>query len=80
MLQAREHAAKHAIEQTKSFEVADIKKALDSTKDFLGLLGKVSFTPENHSGIALADITLASVSSGVDKRAMGCMRERAPGL
>jgi len=71
---------KHAIEQTKSFEVADIKKALDSTKDFPGLLGKVSFTPENHSGIALADITLASVSSGVDKRAVGCMRERAPGL
>lgn len=71
---------KRAIEETKSFDVEVVKKALDSTRNYPGMLGNISFTPDNHSGIALADITLASVSSGVDKRAMGCMRERAPGL
>lgn len=71
---------KNVIEDTKSFDVEVIKKALDQTRDYQGMLGNISFTPDNHCGISLADVTLASVSSGVDKRAMGCMRERAPGL
>jgi hypothetical protein len=44
-----------------------------------GLLGDISFTPDNHSGVGVKDVVLVSVASGQDPRAMGCLRARAPG-
>ena len=70
---------KAAIESEKSFEPAAIKRHLDNLRGFKGMLGDISFTPENHSGIGTRDVVLVSVASGQDPRAMGCMRARAPG-
>jgi branched-chain amino acid transport system substrate-binding protein len=70
---------KAAIETEKSFEPEAIKHGLDNIKNFKGLMGDFSFTPENHSGIGTKDVVLVSVASGQDPRAMGCMRARAPG-
>jgi branched-chain amino acid transport system substrate-binding protein len=70
---------KAAIESEKSFEPEAIKRGLDNLKDFKGLMGDISFTPETHSGIGTKDVVLVSVASGQDPRAMGCMRARAPG-
>ncbi|GGC83220.1 ABC transporter substrate-binding protein [Chelatococcus reniformis] len=70
---------KAAVEQAKSFEVDKVKQALDSTRNFPGLVGNLSFTPDNHCGIDIKDVVLASVASGQDPQAMGSFRERAPG-
>ena len=56
-----------------------IKRGLDNLKSYKGLLGDISFTPDNHSGIGVRDVVLVSVASGQDARAMGCLRARAPG-
>ena len=70
-------ALKYVIEGEKSFEPEKIKRALDNLKGFKGLLGPISFTPDNHTGIAIEDITLASVLSGKDPKSSGVFRERA---
>lgn len=71
------HLLKTVIEAEKTFEVEKIKRAIDSVKAYDGLLGTMSFSPENHCGIRIEDIALASIASGQDPRAMGCFRERA---
>ena len=70
---------KTVIEAEKSFDGEVIKRALDHVSGYAGLVGNISFTPENHSGISIKDVVLASVASGQDARAMGCMRARAAG-
>jgi N-acetylmuramic acid 6-phosphate (MurNAc-6-P) etherase len=39
----------------------------------------MNFTAENHCGITIDDVVLATVASGQDPRAIGCLRARAPG-
>jgi ABC-type branched-subunit amino acid transport system substrate-binding protein len=73
------YCLKTAIEAEKSFEPEAIKRGLDNLKGYKGLLGDISFTSENHSGIGVKDVVLVSVASGQDARAMGCLRARAPG-
>lgn len=73
------YCLKAAIEQEKSFEPEAVKRGLDSLKNVKGLLGDISFSADNHSGIGARDVVLVSVASGQDSRAMGCMRARAPG-
>jgi branched-chain amino acid transport system substrate-binding protein len=73
------YCLKAAIETEKSFEPDAIKRGLDNLKGFKGLLGDISFTSENHSGVGVKDVVLVSVASGQDPRAMGCLRARAPG-
>jgi ABC-type branched-subunit amino acid transport system substrate-binding protein len=73
------YCLKAAIESEKSFEPEAIKRGLDKLKNHKGLLGDISFTPENHSGIGAKDVVLVSVASGQDPKAIGCMRARAPG-
>ncbi|MDE2362700.1 MAG: ABC transporter substrate-binding protein [Hyphomicrobiales bacterium] len=73
------YCLKAAIEAEKSFETEAIRRGLDNLKNYKGLMGDISFTPENHSGIGIKDVVLVSVASGQDPRAMGCMRARAPG-
>ncbi|MBR0799623.1 ABC transporter substrate-binding protein [Bradyrhizobium jicamae] len=70
---------KAVIEQEKSFDSDTIKRALDNVKGFKGLLGTFNFSPTNHAGVSLEDITLASVASGRDPRSISALRERAPG-
>jgi len=71
------HLLKMAIESEKSFEPEKIKKALDNVRGYNGLLGTINFTPENHTAISIDQMTLASVASGKDPKAMGVFRERA---
>jgi ABC-type branched-subunit amino acid transport system substrate-binding protein len=73
------YCLKAAIEAEKSFEPEAIKRGLDNLRNHKGLLGDISFTPENHSGISAKDVVLVSVASGQDPRAMGCLRARAAG-
>ncbi len=68
---------KHVIEQEKSFEPDKVKRALDNVRGYKGMLGTISFTPENHTAIAIEDLAMASVSSGKDPKSMGVFRERA---
>lgn len=70
-------ALKMVIEGEKSFEPAIVKRALDNLKDYPGLLGPVSFTPQNHTGIAIESICLASILSGRNPKSAGVFRERA---
>jgi branched-chain amino acid transport system substrate-binding protein len=72
------YCLKAAIEAENSFEPEAIKRGLDKLRGYKGLLGDISFTPENHSGIGVKDVVLVSVASGQDARAMGCLRARAP--
>ncbi|GGC86594.1 ABC transporter substrate-binding protein [Chelatococcus reniformis] len=73
------HLLKMAIEQEKSFDVERVKAVLDSTKGYKGMLGTLSFTPEQHCGIDVADLVMATVTSAREPKAMGIFRERAPG-
>jgi ABC-type branched-subunit amino acid transport system substrate-binding protein len=70
------HLLKKTIEQEQTFDVAKIKAALDQTKDFDGIVGKINFTPENHCGISIDDMVLAKLASGRDPKAQGIFRER----
>ncbi len=71
------HALKMVIEGEKSFEPDVIKRALDNLKGYKGLLGTVSFTPQNHTGIPTEDVVLASILSGKNPKSAGVFRERA---
>ena len=73
------HCLKAAIEAEKSFEPEAIKRGLDNLRNYKGLLGDISFTPDRHSGVGVKDVVLVSVASGQNTRAMGCMRACAPG-
>jgi len=73
------HLLKGVIEAEKTFETVRIKAALDNVTGYAGLLGKLNFTPEQHSGLAADDLAVVTLSSGKDPKAMGLFRERAPG-
>ncbi|MBR0820200.1 ABC transporter substrate-binding protein [Bradyrhizobium liaoningense] len=66
-----------AIEQEKSFEPEKVKRAMDATKDYKGLLGNLTFTPTNHAAISVEDMTMATLLSGRDPKAMSVFRKRA---
>ena len=62
---------KHVIEQEKTFDSQKIKTALDRVKNFQGMRCKISFTPENHCGVSVDELTIASASSSKDPRSQG---------
>ena len=70
---------KAVVEQEKSLDSDALKRALDNVRGFKGLLGSLSFSPTNHAGVSLDDITLASVASGRNLKSFSALRERAPG-
>jgi branched-chain amino acid transport system substrate-binding protein len=69
-------ALKQVIESEKTFDVARLKVALDNLKDFDGLLGRSSFTPDNHCGLTIDSLAAVKMKSYKDARAMGVFRER----
>lgn len=71
---------KLVIEREKTFDPQVIRRALDATSDYSGLLGKYSFTPSKHTGLELDNLCMVTVLSLRDPRAQWCFRERAPGL
>jgi branched-chain amino acid transport system substrate-binding protein len=66
-----------AIESEKSFDPEKVKRAMDATKDYDGLLGKLNFTATNHAAISIEDMTMATLLSGRDPKSQGVFRERA---
>ncbi len=71
------HLLKTVIEDVKSFDPDKVKQAMDNVKNYPGLLGPISFTPTNHTGIGPDEIVMGTLSSVKDSRAMGVFRERA---
>jgi ABC-type branched-subunit amino acid transport system substrate-binding protein len=71
------HLLKHVIEQEKSFEPERIKRALDNVKGYDALVGKISFTPTNHTGLGPDELAMGTLISVKRQQAMGVFRERA---
>jgi len=71
------HMLRAAIESEKSFDPEKVKRAMDATKDYNGLLGTLNFTATNHAAISIEDMTMATLLSGRDPTAMAVFRKRA---
>lgn len=71
---------KQAAESAGSLDSTKVKAELDKITDFDGMLGTMSFTADDHSGLGPEALTLASALSGQEKRAYGALRKRAPGI
>ncbi len=67
---------RHAAEQAGSLKSDAIKAAMDNIKDYNGLLGPISFSPQDHVGLKKDSLVMVSAASAKDKRAMGIFRER----
>ena len=70
------HLLKAVIEQEKSFEPEKLKRALDNVKGFDALVGKISFTPENHTGLGPDELAMGTLISVKKPQAAGLFRER----
>jgi branched-chain amino acid transport system substrate-binding protein len=71
------HLLKQVVETEKRFDTERIKKAFDATTNYSGMIGNISFTPENHCALTGDQMVMATLLSGKDPRAMGVFRERA---
>ena len=67
---------RQAAEDAGSLDSEKLKAAMDSFKDYNGLLGPITFTPDNHVGIGRDAMVMVKASSHGDPRAMGVFRER----
>lgn len=70
------HILKHVAEAEQTLDPVKLKPAFDSLTNYDGMMGRISFTPENHSGISLDQMTLVSVGSGLEERSVGFFRKR----
>ena len=71
------HLLKLVIEQEKSFDPVKIKRALDNVKGYEALVGKISFTPDNHTGLGPDELAMGTLISVKRQQSMGVFRERA---
>jgi ABC-type branched-subunit amino acid transport system substrate-binding protein len=71
------HMLRAAIEAEKSFDPEKVKRAMDATKEYNGLLGTLNFTATKHAAISIEDMTMATLLSGRDAKAMAVFRKRA---
>jgi branched-chain amino acid transport system substrate-binding protein len=70
------HAFKWAIEKANGTDPEKLKSVLDSMTDFPGMLGKMSFTAENHSALGPDALVMCKFDSARAPQAMGAFRER----
>jgi branched-chain amino acid transport system substrate-binding protein len=71
------HLLKLVVETEKRFDSERIKKAFDATKNYPGMIGSISFSPENHCALTGDQMVMATLLSGKDPRSMHVFRERA---
>ena len=71
------HLLKQVVETEKRFDTERIKKAFDATRNYDGMIGSISFTPENHCALTGDQMVMATLLSGKDPRSMHVFRERA---
>jgi branched-chain amino acid transport system substrate-binding protein len=74
------HLLAKTIEAERSFDPEVIRRSLNATSGYAGLLGTYTFTPAKHSGLPLEALCMATVLSLRDPRAHWCFREQAPGI
>jgi hypothetical protein len=53
-----------------------LKKGFDSLKNYRGISGTLTITPENHCAIPDEAVTLVKIASARDPRSMTFFRER----
>lgn len=70
------HMLRAAIESEKSFDPEKVKRAMDATRNYQGLLGTLNFTATQHAAISIDDMTMASLLSGRDAKSMAVFRKR----
>jgi hypothetical protein len=70
------HLLKVVADDQKGFDSERLKKGFDSIRNYAGMIGPVSFTPENHCALNADAIAMVSIASGKDPRSMGFFRER----
>ena len=71
------HLLKQVVETEKRFDTERIKKAFDATRNYDGMIGSISFSPENHCALTGDQMVMATLLSGKDPRSMHVFRERA---
>jgi branched-chain amino acid transport system substrate-binding protein len=71
------HLLKQVVESEKRFDTERIKKAFDATRNYDGMIGSISFSPENHCALTGDQMVMATLLSGKDPRSMHVFRERA---
>ena len=71
------HLLKVVVEEEKRFDSERIKKAFDSVKNYPGMIGSISFTPQNHCALTGDQMVMATLLSGKDPKSMHVFRERA---
>lgn len=73
------HLLKTVIEAEKTFDPVKLKRALDNVKNYPSLLGPMTFSATNHTGINADQIVMATLPSVKDGRSLGVFRERVKG-
>ena len=71
------HLLTKVVNEEKRFDSERIKKAFDTVKNYPGMIGSISFTPENHCALTGDQMVMATLLSGKDPKAMHVFRERA---
>jgi len=68
---------KLVVDGDKRYDGERVKKAFDATRNYAGMIGNISFSPENHCALDAEQVVLVSVASVRDPRSLGVFRERA---
>ena len=71
------HMLTMVVNAEKKFDADLIKKAFDATKNYDGMIGRISFTPQNHCALDGDQMVMVTLLSGKSPKAMGCFRELA---
>lgn len=70
------HVLKVVSENLKSVDPVVLKRGFDTLKNYRGMSGTLSLSPENHCAVPDEAVTLVKIASARDPRAMAFFRER----
>lgn len=70
------HVLKVVSDNLKSVDPVVLKRGFDTLKNYRGMSGTLSITPENHGALPDEAVTLVKIASARDPRSMAFFRER----
>ncbi|HMO47778.1 MAG TPA: ABC transporter substrate-binding protein [Rubrivivax sp.] len=70
------HLLKRTVDAERKYDSESVKKAFDATRNYAGMIGPISFTPENHCAVDVDALVMVKVASGKDAQSLGVFRER----
>ena len=70
------HLLKQVVETEKRFD-SDASRRPRRDEEYPGMIGSISFSPENHCALTGDQMVMATLLSGKDPRSMHVFRERA---